>query len=221
MNRVVYTTGDIFSDGGWFTDPAEGIHVQVRQNHDWVDVTGLSVSPAYPYDSSAGPNSIYTFTFDDIAGDGVRIIGKAGGSANFASISELAVYFSVDDGRYVMTNQKREGRGGRRCRNRKRRQRHPVGYQRRSLATLGHQPCRQRRVQHHQRQQRESPRGRRLWHQERRQYTPVGLPTAVRTGYGASVRSDRSSGRFGVGPDLSHSRSIENSHWRIGDDRSS
>lgn len=91
MNKVVYTSGNIFSDGGWF----KNIKVQVRQNHNWVDVTGLSVSPVYPANNTSGPNKTYTFTFDDTWGDGVRITGTPGGTAYFTSIAELEVYYSA------------------------------------------------------------------------------------------------------------------------------
>jgi hypothetical protein len=90
INRVVYTTGEMFSDGGWYSS---GLKVQVRQNFNWVDVTGLSVTPNYPYNSTAGTNTTYTFTFDDTWGDGVRIMGTPGGSAYFTSIGELEVYY--------------------------------------------------------------------------------------------------------------------------------
>ena len=94
MDRVVYTTGTMFPDGGWF---ASGLTVQVRQQGSakhsrWVDVTGLQVSPAYPDDSSAGNTTSYTFRFDRTWGDGIRIIGTPGGTSTFTSIAELAVY---------------------------------------------------------------------------------------------------------------------------------
>lgn len=89
MNKVVYTTGSMFSDGGWYSS---GLHVQVRQNFNWVDVTGLAVSPAYPNSNATGAHTPYTFTFNETWGDGVRIIGTPGGASHFTSISELAVY---------------------------------------------------------------------------------------------------------------------------------
>lgn len=91
FNRVVYTSGDIFPAGGWFAGRPK---VQVRRNHRWVEVTGLSVTPRYPGDKTAGPHRTYTFAFDDTWGDGVRIIGTPGGDARFTSIAELAVYFA-------------------------------------------------------------------------------------------------------------------------------
>ncbi|TDD51711.1 DUF4185 domain-containing protein [Saccharopolyspora elongata] len=93
IDRVVYTTGSMFSDGGWF---ARDLTVQVRQGANWVGVSGLTTAPAYPYDSTAGPNKTYVLAFDPIAGDGVRITGIPGGTATFTSIAELEVYF---DGR--------------------------------------------------------------------------------------------------------------------------
>lgn len=90
MNRVVYTTGTMFPDGGWF---ARDLRVQVRQNQTWVDVTGLSVDPAYPYSDAAGTNATYTFRFGDTWGDGVRLYGVPGGAESFTSIAELAVYY--------------------------------------------------------------------------------------------------------------------------------
>jgi hypothetical protein len=88
MNKVVYTTGSMFPDGGWYSD---SLRVQVRQDFNWVDVSNLSVTPAYPYNST-GSHVAYTFTFKDTSGDGIRIIGTPGGSSHFTSIAELAVY---------------------------------------------------------------------------------------------------------------------------------
>ncbi|MDQ0920702.1 DUF4185 domain-containing protein [Paenibacillus sp. V4I5] len=91
MNKLVYTTGQMFSDGGWFSGD---LKVQIRRNSQWVDATNVQVGPNYPYNNTAGPNKSYTFTFDDTWGDGIRIIGTPGGSAKFTSISELAVYYA-------------------------------------------------------------------------------------------------------------------------------
>ncbi|MFF4796580.1 FG-GAP-like repeat-containing protein [Streptomyces sp. NPDC001276] len=91
MNKVTYTTGDMFADGGWF---AGDLRVQVRRDNQWMDVSGQRVGPAYPYDNSAGAHRTYTFTFDPAAGDGVRIIGRPGGGATFTSIAELEVHYA-------------------------------------------------------------------------------------------------------------------------------
>lgn len=91
MNRVVYTTGDLFFNGGWFMS---NLTVQIRQNFVWKDVTSLVVHPPYPYNSSACPTRRYEFKFDKVAGDGIQIIGVPGGSATFTSIGELEVYYT-------------------------------------------------------------------------------------------------------------------------------
>ncbi|MGH8794078.1 MAG: hypothetical protein ACRDXX_15710 [Stackebrandtia sp.] len=89
MDRVVYTTGEMFGDGGWF---ASDLRVQVRRDHEWVDAGEVTISPAYPYDQTAGPNQTYTIDFPATAGDGVRVVGAPGGDLTFTSIAELEVY---------------------------------------------------------------------------------------------------------------------------------
>lgn len=90
FNAVVYTTGEMFDDGGWF---AASLRVQVRQNFRWVDVANADLAPRYPYSSAAGPYRSFTFRFATTSGDGVRVIGKPGGSSYFTSIAELEVYY--------------------------------------------------------------------------------------------------------------------------------
>lgn len=92
MNRVVYTTGAKFPDGGWF---ASSLRVQIRKNFRWEDVTGLNVNPPYPYNNSAVPNRAFTFKFDETVGDGIQVIGIPGGTSFFTSVSELAVYYDA------------------------------------------------------------------------------------------------------------------------------
>jgi hypothetical protein len=92
MNMVNYTTGNVYPDGGWF----DNMKVQVRQNFEWVDVSNLTGTPDYPNNNNFGINKTYTFTFDDTWGDGIRIIGKPGGSMTFTSIAELAVSYGYD-----------------------------------------------------------------------------------------------------------------------------
>jgi hypothetical protein len=89
MDKVVYTTGDMHEDGGWFED----LRVQIRKDHTWTDVTGLKVSPSYPGDAGAGPHKTYELSFDTTEGDGVRVFGAPGGTRTFTSIAELEVYF--------------------------------------------------------------------------------------------------------------------------------
>ncbi|MGI8870188.1 MAG: DUF4185 domain-containing protein [Mycobacteriales bacterium] len=92
LARVVYTTGKMFPDGGWFTAYDGGLRVQVRRNFQWVDVADLQISPDYPYDNTAGPMQTYTLRFRPTTGDGIRIVGPPGGASYFTSIAELEVY---------------------------------------------------------------------------------------------------------------------------------
>ncbi|MET7638437.1 hypothetical protein [Streptomyces sp. NPDC005438] len=92
LDRVAYTTGEIKEDGGWFRD----LRVQVRRDHQWHDVSGLKVDPAYPGDETAGSHRTYTLSFDPGEGDGVRITGAPGGSRTFTSLAELEVFHSGD-----------------------------------------------------------------------------------------------------------------------------
>lgn len=91
INEVIYTTGTIFSNGGWYS---ANLRVQVRQNFQWVHVVGVTIDPSYPYTNQAGSQTKYTFNFPDTWGDGVRIIGTPGGTAYFTSIGSLAVYYT-------------------------------------------------------------------------------------------------------------------------------
>jgi hypothetical protein len=95
INQIVYTTGTMFSNGGWY---AGDLRVQVKQNFQWIDVPGATVTPTYPYSSGAGSQTAYSFSFPDTWGDGVRITGTPGGTAFFTSISRLAVYYSSTSG---------------------------------------------------------------------------------------------------------------------------
>jgi hypothetical protein len=90
INQVVYQTGNMFPDGGWY---AAKLRVQVRQNFQWIDVDGVTVTPTYPYSAQAGAYTSYTFTLPNTWGDGVRIIGRPGGTSYFTSIDQLGVYF--------------------------------------------------------------------------------------------------------------------------------
>ena len=76
--------------------------MQVRQSGNWVDVSNQSVSPAYPYDSSANGGLSYTFTFDDTSGDGIRIYGVPvqvnGFNFAFTTIGEFEAYYKENVG---------------------------------------------------------------------------------------------------------------------------
>jgi hypothetical protein len=87
FRRVLFQEGRHFWNGGWF----ETLTVQVRQNGQWVNVSGLTVTPPYP-----GLNAIsyetFVMSFTAISGDAIRIYGRPGGSDDFISVGELRVY---------------------------------------------------------------------------------------------------------------------------------
>ena len=87
FNKVVFQEGMNFVDGGWLNSGT----IQVRQNGNWVNVTNLNITPAYPPNDGVSYET-YTLTFDAITGDGIRIDGAPGGSAYFISVGELEVY---------------------------------------------------------------------------------------------------------------------------------
>jgi hypothetical protein len=89
FNQVAYTSGETTNTGGWFE---QGLIVQVRQNFQWKNVESIQITPSYPYNQSAGSKT-YQISFTDITGDGIRIIGKPGGSQRYTSIAELEVYY--------------------------------------------------------------------------------------------------------------------------------
>ena len=77
-----------FVDGGWFTT----LRVQVRQGSTWVNVPGLTITPAYPGTNNNTNYESYNLRFTATSGDGIRIIGNPGGSADFISVGEMQVY---------------------------------------------------------------------------------------------------------------------------------
>ena len=93
INQVTYTTGSMFSNGGWYES---GLTVQVRQNFQWIAVGSVTIAPSYPYSSSAGSQQTYNLSFPATWGDGVRITGTPGGSAHFTSITQLGVYYAAN-----------------------------------------------------------------------------------------------------------------------------
>ncbi|MDQ3060367.1 MAG: IPT/TIG domain-containing protein [Pseudomonadota bacterium] len=88
FNRVVFQEGRHFADGGWFTT----LTVQVRQGGNWVNVSGLTITPTYPGINNTTSYETYTLQFTPVSADAIRIHGNPGGSADFISVAELQVY---------------------------------------------------------------------------------------------------------------------------------
>jgi hypothetical protein len=88
FSHLIFQEGRHFPDGGWFTT----LGVQVRQAGSWVNVSGVTVTPAYPGANNGTTFESYTLDFPAVSGDGIRIVGAPGGSADFISIAELRVF---------------------------------------------------------------------------------------------------------------------------------
>ncbi len=88
FTELHFQEGKHFADGGWF----EQATVQVLSEGRWTDVSGLAVDPAYPGLDNGVDYESYRVTFDPVIGDGVRVYGRPGGSADFISVAELEVF---------------------------------------------------------------------------------------------------------------------------------
>ncbi len=91
FDHVTYFTGNMFADGGWFTD----LRVQYTKDGDqWLDVP-TTVIPDYDFTDQRSGKQRYTrydMYIPILYGTGVRIYGTPGGASTFTSISELEVY---------------------------------------------------------------------------------------------------------------------------------
>lgn len=78
-------------DGGWF----ETLAVEVRHDGDWEPVTGLRLTPGYPFELAGQPGfdrqpfQTWSLRFDPAHGDAIRLRGAPGGSGGFVSCAEL------------------------------------------------------------------------------------------------------------------------------------
>jgi len=98
ISALNLTEGIHFENGGWFADGS--IRVEIYQI-DAVTKVGawkavdFTVSPEYPTGNAMSAFGAgfeeYKFSFDEVECAGIRLIGKAGGSATFISVAELEV----------------------------------------------------------------------------------------------------------------------------------
>ncbi|MBO5273977.1 MAG: hypothetical protein J6I45_05125, partial [Clostridia bacterium] len=93
VSSLSFTEGAHFGNGGWFKDGS--IRVEVLIDGNWMTVE-TDVNPAYPNGNAQGKfgknYQTYTFTLKTPTScSGIRIIGTAGGDANFTSAAELSV----------------------------------------------------------------------------------------------------------------------------------
>lgn len=91
-DKVVYTMGRNYLDGGWWT------FLTVEYTADgetWIEAPNVVISPPYNFadEPAARPDySRYALTFDSVRASGLRIAGTPGGFAQFTSIVELEAY---------------------------------------------------------------------------------------------------------------------------------
>ena len=93
VTAVEFTDGAHFDNGGWFKNGT--LRLEILVDGEWTEC-GYTVTPDYPdsdLQSAFGASfRTYTFTLDTPTEcGGVRLIGLAGGSVHFTSISELQV----------------------------------------------------------------------------------------------------------------------------------
>ena len=108
VKELVFAEGNHFNNGGWFEMGM--VRIEALVGGEWKTVEA-ACDPEYPsaltQDDAGEPYEVYTFTFDPIECDGIRIIGIAGGAASFISCSELKVLATVADD-YVVVDAKAE-----------------------------------------------------------------------------------------------------------------
>ncbi len=87
FGSITFQEGVHAAEGGFFSAIPR---VEVRVGAQWIDVQGLTITPAYGA-GSVSNFSTYTLTFNAISGDGIRIVGAPGGTAQYLSVAELRV----------------------------------------------------------------------------------------------------------------------------------
>ena len=88
INGLKFVEGKQNKKGGWYTETPT---VEVLLDGKWTAIDA-EISPAYPGNSVEEQGAAfepYRFTFDEIVCEGVRIIGKGGGSDPYISVGEL------------------------------------------------------------------------------------------------------------------------------------
>ena len=88
INGLKFVEGKQNKKGGWFTETPT---VEILKDGVWTAIES-EIFPAYPGNSlqeQGGSFQPYRIVFDEVVCDGVRIIGKAGGTDPYISIGEL------------------------------------------------------------------------------------------------------------------------------------
>jgi AraC-like DNA-binding protein len=91
FNCIEMTMGLAFRDGGWWTS----LNVEYLRDGVWSPVTNQGITPNYDFADGRlerRPFETFVFTFDAVTSPAVRIIGMAGGVAQFSALARLAVF---------------------------------------------------------------------------------------------------------------------------------
>ena len=85
INGLKFTEGVQNKKGGWVTETPR---IEVLIDGAWVAVEA-AVSPDYVTEQNENGFWQYRFTFDEVTCEGIRIVGKAGGTDPYISVGEL------------------------------------------------------------------------------------------------------------------------------------
>ena len=100
-----FTEGNSFWDGGWFEMGTQ--RIEILKNGEWTALDGVECDPEYPtgllQDDFGEGWETFTFTFDPVECEGIRIAGMAGGQASFISCAEIRILAVVPDD-YVVSD---------------------------------------------------------------------------------------------------------------------
>lgn len=104
ISGIDFTEGKHFKDGGWFASQPD---VEVLIGGEWKKVEA-KISRVYPEGNTMAAHGnnfdIYTFTFDAVECDGVRLNGKPGGAAYFISVGELTPHVEGNSEKVAFDN---------------------------------------------------------------------------------------------------------------------
>ncbi|MBQ2988841.1 MAG: ADP-ribosylglycohydrolase family protein [Clostridia bacterium] len=94
VNGLKFAEGKQNKKGGWFTETPK---VEVLVGGAWTPVEA-TMSYAYPGNSIGEQGDafqLYQFKFDEIVCEGIRLVGKAGGTDPYISVGELTPYYNA------------------------------------------------------------------------------------------------------------------------------
>lgn len=96
VSKLCYQMGCTWNSGGWFRNGT--LHLQGLIGDVWTDIEVIN-DVNYPNSDQRKDFiecSIFYFIFNPITVSGIRIIGEAGGSEHFVSVSQIEVYQNAD-----------------------------------------------------------------------------------------------------------------------------